>query len=454
MSALDRWLAEHGGEAGARLVAALRGRAASIDGQGLPDGADGGEATLPGGRVVSWREVRVGGDGSRVYAFQDVTPARQVASALRDAGNLLRILEAHSQGVVLELDADARIVGIWAAGGSFFEKTDAMLQGQGLRGAIGEAEGATLDALVRRVFATGDPETFEYAMELRGERRVFSANALLMPSDEDEPPRVTVMIRDVTERTRMQTQLLEAERLLSMGVLAAGVAHEVNNPLAYILLNLERIQVGLRELGRQQPPEAIAPLLDAVRISLEGGRRVQTIVRDLTHFSRSGDHTSHVPVDVRRVLDFVLEMAGPETRARATVVREFGNVPYVLASESRLSQIFLNLIVNAAQAINRGTAAENEIRVVTMTDDCGRAVVEIRDTGEGMPESVMQRIFEPFYTTKMPGSGTGLGLAVCQRIATSLGGRLEVESQVGRGSSFRLVLPAADDARVSARVRT
>jgi signal transduction histidine kinase len=157
---------------------------------------------------------------------------------------------------------------------------------------------------------------------------------------------------------------------------------------------------------------------------------------------------------VRRVLDFVLEMAGPETRARATVVREFGNVPYVLASESRLSQIFLNLIVNAAQAIHRGTAAENEIRVVTMTDDCGRAVVEIRDTGEGMPESVMQRIFEPFYTTKMPGLGTGLGLAVCQRIATSLGGRLEVESQVGRGSSFRLVLPAADEARASGRIRT
>jgi two-component system, NtrC family, sensor kinase len=433
-SALVEWLAASSNDGAAELARQLA----------APRGSESGEFTT-GGRVIAWQVVGVGGDRGHVWAFHDVTAARQAALALRDAGNLLRLIEAHADGVVLELDSEARIVGVWATSAAFFEEPDAMLQGRSVADVIRGEQGATFAALVQKVFGTGRSETFEYAVDLRGESRVFSAHALLMPSVEDEPPRVTAMIRDSTERIRAQTQTLEAERIISAGLLAAGVAHEINNPLAYTLLNLERIQRGLSELVGRQASEDLIELEDAARMSLQGGRRVQTIVRDLERFSRSDHAEIRRPVDVRRVLDFAIDMASPETQGRARLVREFGHVPYVMASETRLSQIFLNLIVNAAQAFTGDPSDQNEIRVVTTTDDRGRAIVEVRDTGGGMPPSVKRHVFEPFYTTKGPGAGTGLGLAICQRIATSLGGRLAVESEVGRGSVFRLLLPAADE---------
>ena len=433
-SALVEWFAAHSDDGTAVLARQLA----------APRGRDSGEFTT-GGRVIAWQGVGVGGDRGHVWAFHDVTAARQTASALRDAGNLLRVIEAHADGVVLELDSEACIVGVWASSVAFFEEPDAMLQGRSVTDVIRGEHGSTFAALVQKVFDTGRSETFEYAVDLRGESRVFSAHALLMPSIEDEPPRVTVMIRDTTERSRAQTHTLEAERIISAGLLAAGVAHEINNPLAYTLLNLERIQRGLSDLVRREAGEGLTELEDAVRMSLQGGRRVQTIVRDLERFSRSDHAEIRRRIDVRRVLDFAIDMASPETKGRARIVREFGHVPYVMASETRLSQIFLNLIVNAAQAFTGEPSDQNEIRVVTTTDDRGRAIVEVRDTGEGMPPSIKRHVFEPFYTTKGPGAGTGLGLAICQRIATSLGGRLAVESEVGRGSVFRLLLPAAED---------
>ncbi|HZU81424.1 MAG TPA: ATP-binding protein [Polyangiaceae bacterium] len=429
---VDR-LAAEGGDA-ALIAEILRGA-----------GADTGEVALASRRVLCWRRVGLRGGGS-LWAFHDITGAHQVASALRDAGHLLRMLEAHAEGVVLELDEEARIVGLWAATAALLGVADGMLQGRTLAEATGEPRGSTLDALVRRVSATGEPERLEYVRTLRGERRVFAANALLMPGYEGEAPRVTAMIRDVTERARTQTQLLEAERLVSVGLLAAGVAHEINNPLAYSLLNLERIQARLRELAARDPNDAHGDLLEAVRMSLEGCRRVETIVRDLRRFSRADHEEVRVPLDVRRVVEFAIDMAAPEAKPRARIVRELGEVPLVIASEGRLSQVFLNLIVNAAQAIPEGRPDDNEIRVVTRTDDRGRAVVEVRDTGEGISASVMRHMFEPFFTTKAPGEGTGLGLAICHRIAASLGGRLTAESEIGRGSVFRLTLPAADEA--------
>lgn len=249
----------------------------------------------------------------------------------------------------------------------------------------------------------------------------------------------------------IQARLLETEKLASMGLLAAGVAHEINNPLAYTLLNLERLRSGLRGVGRRMRETdaglglggAVDHLLDSVEMCLEGCKRVQSIVQDLRQFSRSDDDSSRVPVDVRRVLEFAADMVGPEVRRRARVVRDLGEIPLVLASEGRLTQVFLNLLVNAVHAIPEGAPETNEIRLTTATDERGRVVVSVSDTGEGMTPAVMEQIFEPFYTTKPPGLGTGLGLAICRRIATSIGGEIGVESTVGQGSVFRLVLPAA-----------
>lgn len=416
---------------------------------GTGDRDEGGEITTSDGRCTSWRVVRLRDNRGRVWAFQDVTASRQAAAALRDAGNLLRILEAHTDGVVLELDVDARIVGIWATSADLFAGPDRVLQGKRIVDAIGEPQGSAVDALVRRVFATRQPATLEYDLDGSGDSRVFAAHAVLMPGGDGEAPRVTVTIRDVTAHARLRAQLFETERLMSVGLLAAGVAHEINNPLAYALLNLERIQSKLRALAATAPGEVVSELIEAARLSLEGCRRVETIVRDLNQFAGSRDDESRVTVDVRRVLEIAIEMAAPEIGDGTKVVRELGDVPCVLASEGRLSQVFLNLLVNAAQAIPEDRRAGSEIRVVTTTDGVGRAVVEIRDTGLGMSAEVMRHIFDPFYTTKAPGRGTGLGLAMCRSIATSLGGTLDVESVEGRGSVFRLKLPAGDvqDAR-------
>jgi signal transduction histidine kinase len=430
LQALVQWLDAHADGGAAILGRILGGKEAGSE----------GEVMLPDGRSVVWRTAAAHAGRCHLWAFQDVTASRQVAAALRDAGYLLRILEAHADGAVLELDMDVHIVGIWARTSEFFEKPDTLLQGSSLPEAIGQSPGTALEGLVRRVFVTGRPESFDYALDLHGERRFFATKAIFMSGADGEPPRVTLMIRDVTERTRMQTQLLEAERVMSVGLLAAGVAHEINNPLAYVLLNLERIRAGLRNLAAQFPHDALLDLLDAVQMGLQGGQRVQTIVRELSHFTRR-DLEVRQPVDVHRVLDFAIEMAAPEIRDRARVVRDFRDVPPIVAGENRLGQVFLNLLVNAAQAIDAGEPEDNEIRVATRTGERGEAIVEVGDTGMGISPSVLPHIFEPFYTTKAAGTGTGLGLAICQLIATSLGGRLTVETQLGRGSVFRLVLP-------------
>lgn len=438
LSELADWLSANGGDPAKTLAKLLLAR----------DPPRLCEITVSTGQTFTVHAVQLSG-GGWLWTFHNAKEIHHLVAGLREAGNLLRLLEAHLDGIILELDADTRIVGIWATDNTYFEEPDATLQGRRLVDVVGGAQGVSFQSVVSQVFATKHPMTFEYTLDLRGEQRVFSASARPMPSSEDEAPRVTVMIRDTTERTRIQKRLFEADRLASAALLAAGVAHEVNNPLAYTLLNLERIDKGLRDLAKATPNPFLDGLLDAITMSLEGARRVQTIVQDLRRFSRSDQNDPYVPVDVHNVLDFAVDIAGHEIRERARVVRDFGQIPLVLASETRLNQVFLNLIINATHAIPAGAPQTNEIRLVTRTDRFGRAVIEVRDTGEGMTPSVMDRIFEPFYTTKPAGLGTGLGLAICQGIVTSLGGELAVESERGRGSVFRLVLPSADSQDVS-----
>ena len=170
--------------------------------------------------------------------------------------------------------------------------------------------------------------------------------------------------------------------------------------------------------------------------------RVRQIVRDLKIFSRHED-THPEAIDVKKVLESSLRMAWNEIRHRARLVKDYGTVPLVEGSESRLGQVFLNLIVNAAQAIPEGNAEGNAIRIVTSTDQTGRILVAVTDTGKGIAAQDLRHLFRPFYTTKGPGVGTGLGLAISHRIVTGLGGELQVESEVGKGTTFRVVLPAA-----------
>jgi two-component system cell cycle sensor histidine kinase/response regulator CckA len=177
-----------------------------------------------------------------------------------------------------------------------------------------------------------------------------------------------------------------------------------------------------------------------VRNALTGVDRVRAIARDLKSFSRS-DPDARGPVDVRRVLESAINMAAHEIRLRARLVTRFEDVPPVLANEARLGQVFLNLLLNAAQALPERQSEQNEVRVMTSAGEGDRVLIDVSDTGPGIPEAVLDRIFDPYFTTKPLGVGTGLGLAIGRSIVTSLGGSITAANSPGGGATFRVSLP-------------
>ncbi len=315
---------------------------------------------------------------------------------------------------------------------------------------------------------------------------------------------------EAAEQQRAAQALHRAERLASLGTLAAGAAHEINTPLTYVVTNLaliaerlappdradaaapraarpdhaalekavrdvERINARLAasfkgrlpgdlrhefnnvqmlmlhaigeavtEAGRLGGPAAGAPdqVHGLLALARQGAERVRTIVRDLRTVARPGEEALSA-VDPAAALAAAINLTASEINHRARLVTDFGPVPPVLASDGRLGQVFVNLLVNAVQAIPEGAPQHNEIAVATRTDAAGRAIIEVRDTGTGIPAEHRHRLFDPFFTTKAVGRGTGLGLSICHSIVTAIGGEIGVESVPGVGSTFRVALPPA-----------
>ncbi len=250
---------------------------------------------------------------------------------------------------------------------------------------------------------------------------------------------------DITDRKAMQAQLVVSDRLAAVGTLAAGVAHEINNPLAFVLSNLSFLAGELHALTRELPPGRMAELEEVLREATDGAHRVRQIVRDLRTFSRGDDEVA-TAVNVQSVLESAITLARSEIKQRAQIVRDYREVPLVEGNEGRFGQVFLNLLINAAQAIPLGQSEHHEVRL-SLRAAGDRVIVEVRDTGMGMPPEVRARIFDPFFTTKPVGEGTGLGLSICHGIVTGFGGDISVESEEGRGSTFRVSLPVAQRAR-------
>ncbi|WAS86371.1 MULTISPECIES: ATP-binding protein [unclassified Corallococcus] len=248
--------------------------------------------------------------------------------------------------------------------------------------------------------------------------------------------------RDVTATKELQARLVAAERVAAVGTLAAGVGHEINNPLAYLALNLEAARRSLSAGLSPEAPPGVRDALSSVRGAQEGAERIRLIVRDLQVFSREGAPESGL-VDLNALVPPAVRVVLHALRARARLVEDFGPVPRVMGSEARLGQVLLNLLVNALQAIPEGDPGRHEVRVRTGTDASGHARVEVEDTGGGIPPDVLPRIFDPFFTTKGSDEGTGLGLAICQQIVRTHGGELRVHSVPGQGATFTLLLPPA-----------
>jgi PAS domain S-box-containing protein len=246
---------------------------------------------------------------------------------------------------------------------------------------------------------------------------------------------------DVTERKRMEERLAHAERMALVGRLASGVGHEINNPLAYILGGLDLAFADLAaDASADKRFARLGQHLVAIR---DGARRVRDIVRDLKSLS-VGTDDGLGPVDVERTIDVAAATVAHEIRARARLVKKYAAVPLARANEGRLAQVFVNLLVNAAQAIPEGAASDNEIRIVTR-EDAGFVVVEVHDTGTGIAPEDLPRVFEPFFTTKPKGIGTGLGLSISHNIVTALGGTLTAEALHPRGALFRVALPPSNE---------
>ena len=258
-------------------------------------------------------------------------------------------------------------------------------------------------------------------------------------------------LRDISDRRTMEAQLLLADRMATVGTLAAGVAHEINNPLAYVLSNLSWLDEELaRKDARSGQDLDSAEVQGALREALHGVARVRDIVRDLRTFAQDGGGGEGMRLDPRNPLEASLRMVANELRHRAVLKRELEPVPMIRGDEAQLAQVFLNLLTNALQALPERPALQNEIRVATRVHEKGWVAVEVADNGKGMTEDQARRVFDPFFTTRPVGAGQGLGLSVCLGIIRGLGGRIDVETREGKGSLFRILLPEAPAPQVSA----
>jgi PAS domain S-box-containing protein len=302
----------------------------------------------------------------------------------------------------------------------------------------------------------------EYAAE-PGTRRMFSRRGIYLLRKDGSEIEVEIGLNpiqtrdgfftvasvvDTEELKRARLLVAAADEMASVHTLASGVAHGINNPLAYVMGNLS---FALGELERARGPsgeggEPSSPMLleirDALAHAKEGSARIRDLVIDLLTFSSGSDEES-IAFDLLPALDSAVNLIATEIRRRARLLKHYGEVPRVRGDPSALVRVLFNLLRNAVESLPEKQPESNQVRLATWTDADGSALIEVRDTGCGIAPELLDRIFEPFFTTARFGSRTGLGLSVAHGIVRSMRGEIEVKSTVGKGSAFRIKLPAS-----------
>jgi PAS domain S-box-containing protein len=370
---------------------------------------------------VTLSEVELDGGHSVIVFFSDVSERRVAISALQESEARFRsVVEGAPDGVAILRQQQILFLNPRAARMLGLPNPEAG-KGRMITDFLEPDDAELAERRIGELVATGrvhrDPAEYR-SKSADGAELVVEISSI--PIDLGGERSVLAFARDITERKAIQARLAEAERLTALGVLSAGVAHEINNPLAYVLLNLEYLRQQLPRLA--EDPARLSDLMVRVRDACHGAERVATIVRDLRTFAR-GDDGTRGPVDLREVIEAAINIAGNTLKQSARIVRDYGESPLVDASANRLEQVFLNLLLNAAQALPNGDPERDEIRIRLYGDQL-RAVAEIVDTGPGVPEQLIGRIFEPFFTTKPVGVGTGLGLPICRSILAAHGGTI------------------------------
>lgn len=404
-------------------------------------------------------------DGRRVYIRATGNPAfdadGQLTSVVVTFGDITREVEAER----LRQETEARLqlaihnapIVIWAAEP---DGTITLSEGAGLA-ALGVSSGDLVGSNVFELYrdhptipdnirrALGG-EAFRNHVEVGGIH--FESWMTPLRDAAGEITGIAALSQDITEMRDLQDSAIQHDRVIALGTLAASVAHEINNPLTFMLGHagqLDRAVAALEELGfGQQPLERgeLVTLSSRMRRLLaplrSGIKRIASITRELGTFSRDGGDQL-IPVDLRSVVESVLRLVGKEVEARAQLEIDLEQTAMVLGDEARLVQVVLNLMVNAKQALPPdSTAADHEISI-SLHVEGDRAAIRVSDSGPGVPPELRERIFEPFVSTKEMGEGSGLGLFVCRNILRALGGEISVREREGGGALFEASLPLA-----------
>ena len=294
-------------------------------------------------------------------------------------------------------------------------------------------------------FAVANAKSERFVVEI--DAQAFDGGVIVVARD----------ARDMTEGRRFDHQMIQAERMASLGALSAGVAHEINNPLTYVILRLDIMGSITQRAGELVASLPHSPAAEDAKVGLaglvdelaghvatakEGAQRVRAIVQDLRTFTRADGDVS-MPVDVHGPLELAVGIARHELKQRATLVRDYASDAFVMGSEGKLAQVFLHLLMNAANAIPAGAPDTNRIKLTTRVAG-GRVTISVEDSGVAVARENVGRVFEPFFAGR-PCEGTGLELAMCHGIVTSLGGRIDVDVPPGAaaGTTFTISLAAA-----------
>ncbi len=405
------------------------------DGSECPIADSGAPIRDPSGRMIG-----------TVLVFRDQTEERRAEAAiLRSRRELLELVEklplgvfVTRQGLIVYANPTfAQYLGYDAAAALSGKPVDGLLEREET---ASPGEDGTLRGTARTVWRARTARGGTVTLEGEGAREI----------DFEGTTATLWAVQDITELRAMHAQLMQADRLASVGTLAAGIAHEINNPLAYVIGSLDFMAETFAALERPLPSPALVEVGQALGEAREGAQRVKAVVRDLKTFSRA-DEERRAAVDLPRLLDSSVNMVSNELRHRARLEKAYAPTPPVVANEARLGQVFLNLIINAVQCLPEGRPEDERIRIVTGTDEAGRALVEVHDSGPGIPDEIRERIFDPFFTTKPIGVGTGLGLAICRNTIEALGGTIGVRRGEPRGTVFRVTIPAAEAPQESRR---
>jgi PAS domain S-box-containing protein len=364
------------------------------------------------------------------------------------------------------LDADKRHI---AARAVYVNDAYTRLTGFPSEDAIGRlwpefiAKGMDLAEIVKSHPSLKLGEVFRIECQIRTcspERKVWvEVSSRISQIEESEGQYVISTWRDITPRRQLQAQLMQMERVVAIGSLAAGIGHEINNPLAYVQSNIDYCTerwgelLDVLELFRKDHGDAYLDgqmqrefhqFASALAEASEGVDRVSSIVADLREFTNMRNARLG-PVELRRSIDSAVNLARNELRQKAQLEIQLDSLPLVMGNEIKINQVFLNLLLNAAQAIPLGSPLKYKIDITaSYLEDKGMVEVRVRDNGPGIPAAILEKIFDPFFTTRARGAGSGLGLTVAQNIMHVHGGHISIESKPGEETIAKLLFRVAE----------